>query len=104
MDPRSKADPAATVVGTENGCHILAPVEFGSPFKLDSDALVERYDTTGHKVSIEPFDEAREYMKFSTEKFDRGNKLADRRQKAQEAESTPEDQFRAAAEAAADAQ
>lgn len=70
--PRNADDPIVTVVGVaEPDAYALAPVEFGAcpVFNMDFDQITASYDTTGHKVAIEPYDEAAEWRRLSTEVY-----------------------------------
>jgi hypothetical protein len=94
LEPRSKDDAPATVCGIEGGRYVLAPLEFGSPFALDFDAITANYVCDGFKVHVDPVDEAAEWAKLSREKFHRGNLEAERRGRKKAVAESPEEIFK----------
>ena len=89
LEPRADA-PVVSVVGIHGSAYVLAPVDFGPTFQLDYDALTSAYVCDGFKVHIDPFSEAAAWAKLSSEKFSRGMRAADRRDRRQESSETPE--------------
>jgi hypothetical protein len=90
------------VSAVEGSRYIVQEVEtFSANIPATTDEIVDRWDCSDYKVAIDLETEADLYRRFSTEKFDRGNKAGDRRAREQRAEPSPEQIF--AAEAAKNA-
>jgi hypothetical protein len=96
LKARTAGDPEVAVVGVEpaHNRYMLSPTTFGSTFALDLDEISGSYDTTDHKLFIEPYDEVAEWAKLSREVFHgHVRELQRNARKAADAES-PEAFFR----------
>jgi hypothetical protein len=98
LTPRSKDDEPVEIGGVEGTAYTVKPLVFGETRRLTCDEISQKYDTSGYAVFIDLESEADLWRRFSTERFDRGNKAGDRRARQQAAEPSPEMVFRAEAE------
>ncbi len=97
LRPREAGDPIVKVVGIEGSRYMLAPVEFGPPtFAMGYDEITAAYVCDGHKVFVEPYDEAAEWRKLSKVAFVQRLDDSRRRQAKIEAEPSPEQVFKKA--------
>jgi hypothetical protein len=93
LQSRTKGSPPMKVNAIEGSRYCLQPLTFGPTISLGIDELAARFDTSGHTLEIEEFDEAAAWLKLTTERVGKGFRAADRRQREQDAEESPEQHF-----------
>ncbi|MFI4977731.1 MAG: hypothetical protein ACHQC8_03500 [Solirubrobacterales bacterium] len=98
LNPRNPSDPVVKVCGVaEPDKYCLAPTEFGSVFSLGYDEVSAAYDCEGFRVSIDPYNEAAEWARLSSEVYHRNTQELRRNARKAADLPSPEDVFRAAA-------